>query len=166
MTEATAVAVDGSGNVFVTGSSLRSWHVTNYVRRSSIRARDVPLWTNRYNGPDWRIPTGPANGDDEATAVAVDSSGNVFVTGVRLAAALLITQRSSIRARACRCGRTVTRGRGPAGTSLGRGGGRQRQRVCDGNSWNGSTLLITRRLRIRARACHSGPTVTTGRERR
>ena len=69
---AAAVAVDGSGNVIVTGDSLGSNNSADYATIKYSEA-GVGLWTNRYNGP--------ANGADQANAVAVDSSGNVFVTG-------------------------------------------------------------------------------------
>ena len=70
---ANAVAVDASGNVFVTGSSVGSGGDSDYATIAYSGA-GVPLWTNRYNGPGrqpWTI----------ANAVAVDGSGNVFVTG-------------------------------------------------------------------------------------
>lgn len=69
---ASAIAVDGSGNVFVTGYSAGSGSGLDYA---TIKYSDdgVPLWTNRYNGP--------VNGGDTAEAIAVDGSGNVFVTG-------------------------------------------------------------------------------------
>ncbi len=72
---ATAVAVDGNGNVFVTGYS----YVTNYPFNVgdyvtiAYSSSGAPLWTNRYDGP--------GNGDDEARAIAVDGNGNVLVTG-------------------------------------------------------------------------------------
>ncbi len=69
---ARAVAVDGSGKVFVTGESVG---ISGYPDYATIgySGAGVPLWTNRYNGP--------ANGKDYALAVAVDSSGSVIVTG-------------------------------------------------------------------------------------
>jgi hypothetical protein len=70
---ATSVAVDGDGNVFVTGRSTGSHNAADYATIKYSNA-GLPLWTNRYNG------TG--DGYDEPAAVAVDSSGNVFVTGV------------------------------------------------------------------------------------
>jgi len=70
--QVSAVAVDGSGNVFVTGSSTGSGGNSDYAT-VAYSGTGVALWTNRYNGP--------GNGDDVANAVAVDGSGNVFVTG-------------------------------------------------------------------------------------
>jgi hypothetical protein len=69
---ACAVALDRAGNVFVTGSSAGSGSFYDYAT-VAYSSSGVPLWTNRYNGP--------ANTNDTAIAVAVDSNGNVFVTG-------------------------------------------------------------------------------------
>jgi len=67
------VAVDGSGNVFVTGQSRNSGAVNPDYATIKYSGAGVALWTNRYNGP--------GNSYDSASAVAVDGSGNVFVTG-------------------------------------------------------------------------------------
>ena len=66
-----AIAVDKNDNVFVTGTSNDSFN-PDYAT-VAYSSSGVPIWTNRYNGP--------ANKGDKAWAVAVDSSGNVFVTG-------------------------------------------------------------------------------------
>jgi hypothetical protein len=71
--QATDVAVDGSGNVFVTGISFAINGRADYATVAYSSA-GAPLWTNRYNGP-------VSDSDDYARAVAVDSTGNVFVTG-------------------------------------------------------------------------------------
>ena len=69
-----AIAVDGSGNILVTGQSMGSTNFLDYdyatIKYSNA---GIPLWTNRYNGPggSW----------DSATAIATDTNGNVFVTG-------------------------------------------------------------------------------------
>ncbi|MCL4788187.1 MAG: SBBP repeat-containing protein [Verrucomicrobia bacterium] len=73
--EPVAIAVDSSGNVFVTGASASGTGSPDNYDYATIKysSAGVPLWTKRYNGP--------ANGEDFASAMAVDSSGNVFVTG-------------------------------------------------------------------------------------
>ncbi len=70
-----AIAVDNAGNVYVTGRSIGSaTGYTNYDYATIKYNTDGVLqWVQRYNGP--------INGWDQATAIAVDGSGNVYVTG-------------------------------------------------------------------------------------
>jgi len=69
---ANAIAVDGAGNVYVTGGSSGSPFSADYFTIKYNTAGNQ-LWTARYNGP--------SQGDDIATALAVDAAGNVYVTG-------------------------------------------------------------------------------------
>jgi uncharacterized delta-60 repeat protein len=69
---ASAMAVDGLGNVYVTGSSYVSGTDIDYAT-IKYNTNGKQLWAKRYNGP--------ANREDTASAMAVDGSGNVYVTG-------------------------------------------------------------------------------------
>jgi len=66
--------VDSVGNVFVTGESATVGGTYDYAT-IAYSGLGVPLWTNRYSIAP------PGASDDGARAVAVDESGNVFVTG-------------------------------------------------------------------------------------
>ena len=70
--QATAIAVDGSGSVYVTGRSYGSGSSYDYatIRYNSSGQQQ---WVARYDGP--------VNYEDAATAIAVDGSGSVYVTG-------------------------------------------------------------------------------------
>ena len=68
-----AVAVDAEGNAFVAGVSFGTAGDQDYVV-IKYSCAGVASWTRRYNGP--------GNGNNGATAVAVDGSGNVIVTGL------------------------------------------------------------------------------------
>jgi len=65
------VAVDASGNLLVTGEASDGTN-SNYAT-IKYSPDGIPLWTNYYGGPagDWDAPV----------AIAVDSLGNVLVTG-------------------------------------------------------------------------------------
>jgi len=69
---ANAIALDASGDVYVTGESEGSGTVTDFATLK-YSASGVRQWIARYNGP--------GNTFDTATALALDGSGNVFVTG-------------------------------------------------------------------------------------
>lgn len=69
---ATAIGIDGSGNVYVTGWSFGSGTSRDYATIKYNQA-GVEQWVARYNGP--------ADDEDEATSLAVSSSGDVYVTG-------------------------------------------------------------------------------------
>jgi len=66
------VAVDGLGNVYVTGNSAGSGTSQDYIT-IKYNSSGVQQWVARYNGP--------GNGLDNAVALAVDGLGNVYVTG-------------------------------------------------------------------------------------
>ena len=71
--EATAVVTDASGNVIVTGYQNTSGDT------------DDNYYTVKFNGDGsgviWTAPYDKAGGSDVATAIAVDSDGNIIVTG-------------------------------------------------------------------------------------
>jgi uncharacterized delta-60 repeat protein len=70
-----AMAIDSLGNVYVTGYSWNAGLDCDYVTIKYFPNGDT-AWVRRYNGPG-----DPSNSMDRATAMAVDNSGNVYVTG-------------------------------------------------------------------------------------
>jgi len=68
----TAIAIDLWNNVYVTGYSPGT-NSGNDIVTIKYDKNGNQLWLQRYNGP--------GNGDDEPSAIAVDASGNVYVTG-------------------------------------------------------------------------------------
>jgi uncharacterized delta-60 repeat protein len=65
------IAVDGAGNAYVTGMSWGTYW-TDFAT-VKYNTNGVEMWVARYDGT--------ANGIDAANAIAVDQSGNVYVTG-------------------------------------------------------------------------------------
>ncbi len=66
------IAVDKSGNVYVTGGSEIQGQLFDFVT-VKYNPGGQELWTAEYNGPDDR--------SDISSALTVDDAGNVYVTG-------------------------------------------------------------------------------------
>jgi uncharacterized delta-60 repeat protein len=71
--EARTIALDASGNVYVTGYSVTSGTYPNDYATIKYNSAGDTLWVRRYDGPGGR--------NDEAYGIAVDGAGNVYVTG-------------------------------------------------------------------------------------
>lgn len=71
--EAKDIKVDAGGNVYVTGKSLglESWLDFTTVKYNASGDEE---WTARYDGP--------LHIDDDVSAIALDNSGNIYITGV------------------------------------------------------------------------------------
>ncbi len=70
---ASDIAVDGSGNVLVTGMGDNGYGTSPDYLTIRYNSAGETTWVRRHNGT--------SNGWDEALAVAVDMSGNAYVTG-------------------------------------------------------------------------------------
>jgi hypothetical protein len=73
---ATAVAVDSSGDIYVTGYSYTENNVIRSLDYATVKysgADGAEQWAARYNGPD--------NREDRAAAIVVDSGYKVYITG-------------------------------------------------------------------------------------
>ncbi len=68
------IAVDGSGNVYVTG----------FIERGDL-GQCTNIWTRKYDTDGYEVWTAtynsPSNREDVGRGIALDSSGNVYVTG-------------------------------------------------------------------------------------
>lgn len=68
-----AIAVDGLGNIYVTGYCYGGPGTHYDYATVKYNSEGMEMWVQRYNGP--------GNTSDQATAIAVDGPGNVYVTG-------------------------------------------------------------------------------------
>jgi uncharacterized delta-60 repeat protein len=71
--EATAIKVDASGNVYITGFTKES--TTDYdITTIKYNSSGTQQWITKYNNPS-------VNGEDQGVHLAIDNLGNVYVSG-------------------------------------------------------------------------------------
>lgn len=68
------IAVDDSGNVYVTGSSRDASNIADYIT-IKYNSAGVQQWAKIYTGPTL------GNNFDEPTGIVIDHAGNIIVTG-------------------------------------------------------------------------------------
>jgi len=68
-----AVALDNAGNIYITGSCI-DFDCNRNIVTIKYASNGDSVWIARYDGPE--------GNDDYASAMAVDDSGNVYITGV------------------------------------------------------------------------------------
>jgi hypothetical protein len=83
---AVAVATDSSGNTYITGTGGVTTPDYATVKYDALGQEE---WVAQYNGP--------GNGPDDAKAIAVDGSGNVYVTGTSLSSEPLNADAATIK---------------------------------------------------------------------
>jgi hypothetical protein len=67
-----SIVTDGAGNTYVTG--LSDSMGTGDIITIKYNSAGTQVWAKKYNGPD--------NRHDEGIMIAIDASGNVYVTGI------------------------------------------------------------------------------------
>jgi uncharacterized delta-60 repeat protein len=79
---AAKVVVGSTGHIYVTGKSFANGSGYDYCTiKYNPDGSSSPTWPNTGSGVGVRRYNGPGNGEDEPTAIAVDGSGNVYITG-------------------------------------------------------------------------------------
>jgi uncharacterized delta-60 repeat protein len=71
--EATDITVDGSGNVYASGSSYSSTSNYDFITVKYEGIGGTRLWLTKFNGT--------ANNTDQSKRISVDAGGNVYVSG-------------------------------------------------------------------------------------
>jgi hypothetical protein len=71
--DAIDLVLDNQSNVYVTGATLELGHSFDFTT-IKYNAAGTQQWLISYNGP-------PGNGDDYASAIAIDKAKNLYVTG-------------------------------------------------------------------------------------
>ena len=76
------IAVDGSGNVYVTGYSYATWGSPLHAFSSSSGTSDIFVLKLGSSGTyQWHTFYGSSSSNDSGSSITLDVSGNVYVTG-------------------------------------------------------------------------------------